>query len=70
MVLQLRPWGSPRVKKTLTKGDIVTLFSDNRQFCTTPPNILSGGILVGWPFKNQDPKMSGIDSNYQSHPFL
>ena len=22
------------------------------QFCTTPPNILSGGILVGWPFKN------------------
>ena len=23
-----------------------------RQFCTTPPNILSGGILVGWPFKN------------------
>ena len=22
-----------------------------QQFCTTPPNILSGGILVGWPFK-------------------
>ena len=21
------------------------------QFCTTPPNILSGGILVGWTFK-------------------
>ena len=25
-----------------------------RQFCTTPPNILSVGILLGWPFKTSN----------------
>ena len=25
-----------------------------RQFCTTPPNISSVGILVGWPFKTSN----------------